>query len=143
MVLTVGALVLTHDQKITPTTFNTVLTAALGSSSARLTQPVLWSCGWLSPTGCSSRGCPSAPGICPHICLTADSPGTDPRRGSPLKKIHQQNTRGESQGGVFHVLLNSPGKSSRVKKIAYMPHEIHRNLQNGNERFGGTKATNG
>lgn len=52
-------------------------------------QPVLWLCGWLGPTGCSgsSLGCPSAPGICPHICFTVDGQGTDPRRASPLTAL--------------------------------------------------------
>lgn len=37
-------------------------------------------------TGCigSNLGCPSARDICPHICLTVDGKGTDPRRTSPL-----------------------------------------------------------
>lgn len=37
-------------------------------------------------TGCigSNLDCTSAHDICPHICLTVDDKGTDPRRTSPL-----------------------------------------------------------
>lgn len=54
-----------------------------------LNQPVLWLCGCLGPTGCSSSnlGYPSAPGICPHICFTVDSQGSEPRRASPLTTL--------------------------------------------------------
>lgn len=40
-------------------------------------------------TGCigSNLDCPSARGICPHICLTVDGKGTDPRRTSPLNAL--------------------------------------------------------
>lgn len=40
-------------------------------------------------TGCigSNLDCPSACGICLHICLTVDGKGTDPRRTSPLNAL--------------------------------------------------------
>lgn len=49
----------------------------------------LWSCDHRIRTGCigSNLNCPSACGICLHICLTVDGKGTDPRRACPLNAL--------------------------------------------------------
>lgn len=52
------------------------------------TQPVLQWSDWLGPTGCSGSSlcCPSAPGICPHICFTLEAPGNRLKDSHPSKR---------------------------------------------------------
>lgn len=61
-------------------------------------------------TGCigSNRDCPSACGICPHICVTVDGKGTDPRRASPLNALALMSIILQHDGeAVFHTTVRT------------------------------------
>lgn len=88
--------------------------------SVRLLQPLAWflgvlcmsdqpACGHVTKafaTGCigSNLDCPSARGICVHICLTVDGEETDPRRISPLNALELMSIiLQEDSDAAFHT----------------------------------------
>lgn len=81
-------------------------------------------------TGCigSTLDCPAARGICPHICLTVDGKGTDPRRSSPLNALALLSmTPQQDSNPAFHATASTemwrklPPNAPENNQFLYLP----------------------